>query len=105
MALTASDFLALRQRFNFRCGYCGVSETEAGAELTVDHFQPQSRQGADTLENYVYCCPACNTFKGAYWNPGSVRRILHPLNDTLNTHIEALPAHEAESRCVSGPIV
>ena len=28
---------ALRRRFHFRCGYCGVSETDGGAELTVDH--------------------------------------------------------------------
>ena len=91
MALTATDLLALRQLYEFRCGYCGVSETEAGSELTVDHFQPRSAQGADSLANSVYCCHACNEFKGAYWNPGSVRRILHPLNDSLEAHFEALP--------------
>ncbi len=36
----------LRQRFQFRCGYCGVRETDAGAELTADHFQPRSRGGS-----------------------------------------------------------
>jgi hypothetical protein len=39
----------LRQRFAFRCGYCGVSEQDAGAERTVDHFQPRS-QGEQSLE-------------------------------------------------------
>jgi hypothetical protein len=29
---------ALRQRYGFRCGYCGVRETDAGARLTLDHF-------------------------------------------------------------------
>jgi hypothetical protein len=91
MALIATEFRALRQLYDFRCGYCGVSETEAGAELTVDHFQPRSAQGGDSLANSVYCCHACNEFKGAYWNPSSVRRILHPLNDSLAAHLEMLP--------------
>ena len=62
MALSPADLLSLRQLYRFRCGYCGVSETEAGAELTVDHFQPRSVQGADTVANCVYCCHACNAF-------------------------------------------
>jgi hypothetical protein len=33
---------ALRHRFGFRCGYCGVAERDVGAELTVDHFQPRT---------------------------------------------------------------
>lgn len=56
----------------------------------MDHFQPRSAQGADSLANSVYCCHACNEFKGAYWNPGSARRILHPLNDALETHFKVL---------------
>ena len=91
MALTTSELLALRQLYDFRCGYCGVSETEAGSELTVDHFQPRSQQGADSLANSVYCCIACNIFKGAHWSPGNVRRILHPINAPFAPHIEALP--------------
>jgi hypothetical protein len=76
----------LRSRFHFRCGYCGVREREAAAELTVDHFQPRSQGGADEPENWVYCCHACNEFKGDYWQPGSPRRILHPLHDDLALH-------------------
>jgi 5-methylcytosine-specific restriction endonuclease McrA len=56
----------LRQRFHFRCGYCGVHERDAGAELTTDHFQPRSKGGPHELENWVYCCHACNEFKGDY---------------------------------------
>lgn len=78
---------ALRQRFQFRCAYCGVSERDAGAELTVDHFQPQSRGGLDEAENWVYCCHACNEFKGDFWQPSSTRRILHPLKDDLAAHL------------------
>jgi hypothetical protein len=77
----------LRRRFQLRCGYCGVSEQDAGAELTVDHFQPRSQDGLDELENWVYCCHACNEFKGDFWQPASLRRILHPLKDDLAMHL------------------
>jgi 5-methylcytosine-specific restriction endonuclease McrA len=59
--MTAAERLALRQRYNFCCGYCGVRETDVGAALTIDHFQPISRGGEDTPANWVYCCFACNT--------------------------------------------
>jgi hypothetical protein len=77
----------LRARFHFRCGYCGVHERDVGAELTIDHFQPRSRGGAHEPENWVYCCHACNEFKGDYWQPDSPRRILHPLRDELAAHL------------------
>jgi hypothetical protein len=78
---------ALRRRFQFRCGYCGVSERDAGAELTVDHFQPRSQGGLHEPDNLVYCCHACNEFKGDFWQPASSRRILHPLNEDLAAHL------------------
>ncbi len=81
---------ALRAQYRYRCGYCGVEETEVGAELTVDHFQPRSQGGSDELDNLVYCCNACNQFKGDYWQPESAERILHPLRDSLAEHISEL---------------
>lgn len=78
---------ALRKRFQFRCGYCSVSEHDVGSELTVDHFQPLSRNGSDGPENWVYSCHACNEFKGDWWQPSVTNRILHPLRDDLYLHI------------------
>jgi hypothetical protein len=83
----ASDRQILRSRYDFRCGYCGIREVDAGAELTVDHFQPRFQGGSDALDNLVYCCHACNEFKGDYWQPDSPRRVLHPLHDDLTGHI------------------
>jgi hypothetical protein len=60
---------------------------DAGAELTVDHFQPRSQGGSDALDNLVYCCHGCNEFKGDYWQPDSPRCILHPLRDDIAAHI------------------
>ncbi|HEV3261311.1 MAG TPA: HNH endonuclease signature motif containing protein [Gemmataceae bacterium] len=77
----------LRRRFQFRCGYCGVSERDAGAELTVDHFQPRSQGGLHEPENWVYCCHACNEFKADSWQPNAPRRMLHPLRDDMRAHI------------------
>lgn len=81
---------ALRQscrlRFNFRCGYCGVSETNIGAEMTTDHFLPMVRGGEDARDNLVYCCHACNEFKGDYWQVVPDLSLLHPLLDDLGLH-------------------
>ena len=85
--MRASDRQVLRALYQFRCGYCGISEVDAGAELTHDHFQPRSKGGNEGLDNLVYCCHACNEFKGDYWQPLSPRRILHPLRDDIATHV------------------
>jgi hypothetical protein len=77
----------LRRSFSYACGYCGVTEAQVGAELTVDHFQPKARGGGDERTNLVYSCHACNEFKGDYWNPGSEERILHPACDVIADHL------------------
>ncbi len=75
----------VRQRYYFRCGYCGVSETDIESELTVDHYQPLSAGGDDDHDNLVYACPRCNLFKGEYWAAGEDAtrgwRVLHPIRD------------------------
>ena len=81
------DRLRLREIYTFRCGYCGVSEMEVGAELTIDHFHPRSRGGSDDMDNLVYACHACNEFKGDHWEPDTVEHILHPLRDELGRHL------------------
>jgi hypothetical protein len=57
----------VRERANFSCEYCGVSEQNAGGELTIDHFRPQAEGGGDELENLVYCCSRCNLYKSDFW--------------------------------------
>jgi hypothetical protein len=89
--MTAEERHALRQLYRFRCGYCGTTEAATGAELTVDHFQPRSRGGLEESENWVYCCHACNEFKGDFWQPNAALRILHPLRDDVAVHITEQP--------------
>lgn len=59
--------LQIRKRAKFACEYCGVSETDSGGELTIDHYQPQSYQGSNELDNLIYCCTRCNSYKADYW--------------------------------------
>ena len=85
--MRADDRLTLRQTYDICCGYCGVTETDVGAELTIDHFQPTSRGGLNHQSNLVYACHPCNEFKGDYWNPEGANRILHPLRESLKDHL------------------
>lgn len=82
---------ALRRAYGCRCGYCGVREEETGAELTVDHYQPLSRGGAEEWDNWVYACFAYNINKGDHWQPGTPQRILHPLRNCLTEHVQEQP--------------
>ena len=82
---------SVRLRYDFRCGYCSVSETNIGAELTIDHFQPRVHGGEDALANLVYSCHACNEFKGEYWGETDDTRLLHPLRDDLTRHVQEQP--------------
>jgi hypothetical protein len=40
MAVSETTFQLVRERAEFRCEYCGVSEDETGGILTIDHYRP-----------------------------------------------------------------
>ena len=87
MSVSQSVRRKTRERANFRCEYCGVSETDSGGELTVDHFHPQSKSGGDDEENLVYCCFRCNAYKGDFWNEDSSQTSLfNPRTDKRDEH-------------------
>jgi hypothetical protein len=81
----------VRERYASCCGYCGVSETDVGGELTVDHFRPVSAGGDQSDANLVYACVRCNQYKGALLPEATdftqEQRLLHPLQDDLATHM------------------
>lgn len=78
-----------RRLYDYRCGYCGISEAAIGNELELDHFKPKSANGGDELENLVYCCTSCNRRKGSFWpEAGEItKRLLHPKADYLTLHL------------------
>lgn len=87
MSISSSVRQNIRKRANFLCEYCEVSETDSGAELTIDHFKPQSKNGGDEESNLVYCCFRCNTYKGDYWNnePNQIQ-LFNPRKDNRDDH-------------------
>lgn len=83
---------AVRERYAYHRGYCGVSETDVGGELTVDHFRPLSAGGDGRNDNLVYACVRCNQYKGALLpeatDAAQERRLLHPLRDNPAVHLQ-----------------
>lgn len=83
----------IRQRFDYRCAYCGVHERDVGSELEVEHFHPRSKGGSDDIDNLIYSCSACNRFKANYWPTADAPHhlhLLHPLHDDHQTHVDLL---------------
>ena len=82
---------SVRARYHYRCGYCGISEVDAGGELTVDHYHPVSAGGDDSDENLVYACVRCNLYKSDYWPDAhdveAGRFVLHPIRDDVTQHL------------------
>ena len=77
----------VRKRADFACEYCGVTEQNAGGELTVDHFLPQSKGGGDELENLVYCCSRCNLYKSDFWiEPPNEPSLWNPRVEPAENH-------------------
>ena len=77
--------LTVRTIYGFACGYCGISEAQVGSEMTVDHYKPRDAGGGDETANLVYCCHACNEFKGKYWSDTPNETLLHPLHEVAAT--------------------
>ncbi len=83
--------LQVRQRASFACEYCGVTETDAGGELTIDHYRPQLRRGSHALDNLLYCCQRCNQYKSDYWPTSADEPWLwNPRSEPRTTHMLVL---------------
>ena len=67
MTVPAAMWEQVRQRAGFGCEFCGVTDTDTGGQLTVDHFQPKGKKGSDNLENLIYACVRCNLYKADYF--------------------------------------
>lgn len=88
MTLAASQRAYVRERAQFACEYCGVSETDSAGELTVDHIQPQAKGGTNDLDNLVYCCVRCNQYKADYWpSTPQAPQLWNPRREGEATHI------------------
>lgn len=66
MTIAASIREDVRRRANHACEFCGITETDGGGLLTIDHYQPKVRGGDDSLDNLLYCCVRRNQYKHDY---------------------------------------
>lgn len=60
----------LREKSNYSCAYCGISEAESsGATFNIDHFRPKSLfpKLETQCQNLRYSCPRCNSYKSNNW--------------------------------------
>lgn len=91
MSIPAAVWEHVRQRARFACEYCGVSETDSGGQLTLDHFQPKACGGGDEVDNLLYCCHGCNLYKADYWPRGPNDPALwNPRHESPEVHMLSL---------------
>jgi hypothetical protein len=103
MTVSREDIELVRSRAGWACEYCGVTETDCGGPLTVDHHFPQSQGGADSIDNLVYCCWRCNLHKADYWPSGPAGPILwNPRDNSREHHLLLLADGRLHSRTPVG---
>ncbi|MEM7532517.1 MAG: HNH endonuclease signature motif containing protein [Chloroflexota bacterium] len=77
----------VRERANFACEFCGVTEVDMVGELTIDHYRPQTKGGGDELDNLIYSCLRCNQQKSNYWpSKGGDIFLWNPRQDPAHQH-------------------
>jgi hypothetical protein len=77
----------VRNRAEYACEFCGVTESDTRGRLTVDHYQPRTKGGSDELDNLLYCCFSCNLFKHDYYPAALAETPLwNPRHESFSTH-------------------
>ena len=64
---TLKESLAILERDDYRCVYCGLdgrASFENALVMRVDFLVPRARKGKKSPTNLVACCAPCNTIKG-----------------------------------------
>lgn len=74
-----------------RCGYCHADANVLGAELEIDHIQPEATGGLTVEGNLWAICSACNRKKGAHERAldsltGVAVRLFNPRTDNWHHH-------------------
>jgi hypothetical protein len=91
VTIAAALMEQVRTRAGFAYEYCGVTETDAGGLLTVDHCRPKVRGGTDALDNLLYCCYRCNLYKADYWpEQPTGPRLWDPRQEPRSVHFLTL---------------
>src|ERR1700746_2692486 len=65
--VTLKESLAILERDDYRCQYCGLdgrASFENALVMRVDFVVPRAKKGKKDPKNLVACCGPCNTIKG-----------------------------------------
>lgn len=81
----------VRQRANYLCEYCHVSEQFQYVAFTIEHVIPLNKNGADTLDNLALACFHCNRKKSDKTTvidsiSGAEVPLFNPRQDNWNEH-------------------
>ncbi|PZO40652.1 MAG: HNH endonuclease [Pseudanabaena frigida] len=91
MAISMSVKLLVRQRADFLCEYCHSSEEISAARFEIDHIQPRSRGGSDSVDNLALACQRCNAHHYNFIqgkDPETLNNVdlFHPRQQVWNQH-------------------
>ena len=81
----------VRERAQYQCEYCHSSEEASAAQFEIDHIQPRSLGGLDTLKNLALACQRCNRYRynateGIDPESQLLIRLFNPRLDQWNEH-------------------
>lgn len=63
-SLKSNEVLDLYREMEGRCGYCGIPVSLlVEGDVHLDHMNPLSRGGSDTIDNVIISCADCNLAK------------------------------------------
>ena len=79
------------RRSHRRCEYCLTPTTCSSSPFAIDHIQPLTLGGTDSLENLALACFGCNGPKSAFTEgtdpeTGVVVPLYHPRRDNWREH-------------------
>jgi hypothetical protein len=91
MAISTAVKLQIRQRASFFCEYCHSSEEISAARFEIDHIQPRSLGGLDTIDNLALACQRCNSHHYNFiqgQDPDTLKAVnlFHPRQQIWNYH-------------------
>lgn len=78
------------ERDGHRCARCGSTK-----RLGLDHIEPVSKGGPDTLENLQVLCLSCNSAKG---NRANLKPLAPDAQERLDALVRARDEHQEARR-------
>jgi 5-methylcytosine-specific restriction endonuclease McrA len=81
----------IRERAQYRCGYCLRAEELAGEQMTIEHIRPESLGGLTVEQNLWLACRRCNEYKGTQTHvpdllSGKRVRLFNPRTQSWTEH-------------------